>query len=185
MRKLFLFLILLFFTLVFSEDKPSLKKSINFTQNGENGEKLSKEDFAGYHELKRWASFQNMTLEPDSKLGMIKDGICRMVPPSGLNFYLEADPEIKRKIYLFLDLTTYINQNNKDMPLRSLKIIVGGKLKKTVNFQYKVAAENPVRIDLEPSDIEGEKINIRLEPSIATGGRFWGIWDAFYSFQKE
>ncbi|MDX1961291.1 MAG: hypothetical protein SFU98_22170 [Leptospiraceae bacterium] len=177
--------IFLFSFCLLSSDEPSLKKSINFTQKSESGESLAKEDFAGYHELKRWASFQNIFLQPDNPMGMLKDGICRMIPETGLKFYLEAPVETKKKIYLFLDITTYENPNNVNIPNRRLKVYIGGKLKTTILFQQGHVEENPARITLEPSDLKAGRINVFLEPDVTTGGRFWGIWDAFYSFSKE
>jgi len=180
----FILLSMIVFTFLFSESMP-LKKSINFSQKGEEGKSLAKEDFAGYHELKRWASFQNIQLQPDSNLGMIKDGICRMIPEEGLTFYLEADPEIKKNIYLYLDITTYENPNKMNLPSRNLKVYVGGKLKKIIQFKQDHIEPNPARITVEPSDIQSGRINVRLEPTATMGGKFWGIWDAFYSFSKE
>jgi hypothetical protein len=182
--KLILILFLLF-NLETQSEESNLKKSINFNHKGENGEALSKEDFMGYHELKRWASSQNIYLQPDSPLGAIKDGICRMIPETGLKFYLEAPIETKKKIYLYLDLTTYENLNKSKVPPRSIKVYISGKLKKIIYFKEDHQEENPAIISLEPSDLQSGRINIFLDPSSTSGGRFWGIWDAFYTFTKD
>jgi hypothetical protein len=143
------------------------------------------EDYAGYPELKRWALFEGLYLQPDSSIGGVRDGECRMISAEGLTFYLEVDKELSRKLYLYLDFTTYEARANKKYPIRTLQILVKNKHRKTIQFNPAKVEENPVRLELDRSDLENGRINIKLLPDIIEGGRFWGIWDAFYSFEKE
>jgi hypothetical protein len=177
-------LFLLFVFSIFSEEE-NYKKYINFTQQGEKGEKLQAEEFAGFDELRRWALFQSLTLHPDSPLNGLKDGICRMIPQEGLDFYLSYNPTDKRKIYIYFDLTTYSNLGNSNQPDRTLFIKVNGRHKSKVIFSKTSTANNPHRISIDPSEAPNGRINISLQPDSALTGRFWGIWDVFYSYAKE
>ena len=168
-----------------ANELPPFKKSINFNHLGEKGEKLNPEDFAGYDELRRWANFQSMSLKLDSNKYGIKDGICRMIPTNGFSFYLTFDTAIKKTIYLYLDLTTYESQDNQTYPIRSLSVLINGKTKGKVLFDRKNAEINPYRIAIDPVECPTGRIDITLIPDSTANGRFWGIWDVFYSYVKE
>lgn len=148
-------------------------------------ENFQSEDYSGFPELKRWALFEGLYLQPDHPLGGVKDGECRLIPQSGLNFYLETDKELDRKLYLYLDFTTYESRSKKNYPVRTLQIFVKNRVRKTIQFHPSKVEENPVLIELDRSDLDDGRINIKLLPDFTEGGRFWGIWDAFYSFKKE
>ncbi len=180
MRKIFYFLLFLLASYVFGE---GIQNSINFTNLGEKD--LPKEAFGTYPELKTWALFQGMTLQRDSRMHNLHDGICRMIPNSGIKFYLETERELKKKLFLYLDLTTYTAKSNSKYPTRRLSVYIKGSLQKTVFFQPGLEQENPVMIVVDPSLIEDGRMNIELLPDYTEGGKFWGIWDAFYTFQKE
>jgi hypothetical protein len=179
---LFLFF---FCSTLFSQEE--LKKIAHFKiiEDRASNPDFKPEDYAGYPELKRWALFEGLYLQPDSTLGGIKDGECRMISSEGLSFYLEVDKELNRKLYLYLDFTTYESRANKKYPIRTLQIFVKNKNRKTIQFNPAKVEENPVRIELDRSDLENGRVNIKLTPDIIEGGRFWGIWDAFYSYEKE
>lgn len=157
--------------------------SINFTSVG--NKELPPEAFGYYYQLRKWANFQKMKLQKDSRLGGISDGICRMIPNEGLEFYLEVPPNLKKKIFLYLDFTTYEAESDSKFPTRSLTILIKGKQKKIIYFQPGAVEENPTMIPIAPEDILDNKIYIKLIPDHTEGGRFWGIWDAFYSTKKE
>lgn len=177
--------IFLFLTLsqILYAEQAEHKNSLNFTSIGNTS--LPPEAFGYYYQLRKWANFQKMKLHKDSRLGGISDGICRMIPSEGLEFFLEVPHNMKKKIFLYLDLTTYEAKEDSKFPTRSLSILISGKQKKVVYFQPGAIAENPVEISLEPSDIQHNRINIKLIPDHTEGGKFWGIWDAFYSTKKE
>ena len=177
-----LFLLLTFN--IFSEEE-NFKKFINFNHKGEKGEKLQIEDFAGFDELRRWALFQSLTLHPDNPKNGLKDGICRMIPKEGLDFYLNYNPIDKRRIYIYFDFTTYSNLGNSNQPNRTLFIKINGKYKSKVIFTKDSIATNPHRVSIDPSEAPDGRINISLQPDSALSGRFWGIWDVFYSYAKE
>ncbi len=182
MRFIFFFLIIIFF-IVANETK--LKKFINFTEKNEYGEKLNPEDYKTFGELKRWANFQNLSLLPDSPKYGLKDGIARIIPVEGLNFYLTHDSNIKKTIYVYFDFTTYQNIGNKDAPIRSLSIFVNDKQKSNVVFDKDKLEANPFRISIDPSEVSSGRINLKLVPDSLVAGRFFGIWDVFYSYSKE
>lgn len=177
-------LTLLLTNALLSKENDTYKKSINFTTLSQK-EGIIPSDYMGYSELSRWASYQMLYLKPDSPIYGIKDGICRMVPTEGISFYLTIPPETKEKVYLYLDLTTYEKVGNVTLPTRSLNIYVSKQLKKVVYFRTDKTEENPIMIPLDPIDFSSGKIEVNLSPDSTTSGRFWGIWDAFYSFQKE
>lgn len=158
------------------------KKFINFNNLGKNN--VPSEDYSGYAALRRWANFQGLQLNPDNGAFGIKDGICRMIPPGGLSFqmYIQANQHYKATLYL--DLTNYQNINNYDYPPRHLKIYINRHLKKIVYFHRDKHTTNPVVIPLDIIDYADGIIIVRLEPG-TTMGRFWGIWDAFYTYQGQ
>ncbi len=182
MKNMFLFFFLAV-SLIFAEE-VSIKTFINFSRM-EQASNIPSEHYGYYHELKKWANFQNMYLQPDSKRGNIHDGVCRMIPSKGLEFVLEAQPNEKRKLFLYLDLTTYKAKPNSKFPSRSLSIFLGKKLKKVVVFRPGVIADNPTLVHVDPDDIQEGKIFVKLIPDHTEGGMFWGIWDAYYTYQKE
>ena len=181
------FFILLFFVVatLTAEETAPFKKSINFNHQSEKGEKLNPEDFAGYDELRRWANFQSMSLRMDSDKYGLKDGICRMIPAKRISFYLSFDTTVKKTIYLYLDLTTYEALNNQTYPARSLSVLINGRTKAKVLFDRKNPETNPYRIAIDPVECPTGRIDITLIPDSSANGRFWGIWDAFYSYVKE
>ena len=182
-----LFIISILFTCfeLVADELPPFKKSINFNHLSEKGEKLNPEDFAGYDELRRWANFQSMSLRIDSDKYGLKDGICRMIPSKGLSFYLTFDTSVKKTIYLYLDLTTYEALNNQTYPVRSLSVLVNGRTKGKILFDRKNAEINPYMIPIDPVECPSGRINVTLIPDSTANGRFWGIWDVFYSYSKE
>ena len=182
---IFLFSFLIFLSGISADELPPFKKSIQFNHKGEKGEKLNPEDFAGFDELRRWANFQSMGLKMDSDKYGLKDGICRMIPTEGLSFYLTFDTSVKKPIYLYLDLTTYEAQDNQSYPVRSLSVIVNGKTKAKILFDRKNQETNPYRITIDPVECPSGRINVTLLPDSTANGRFWGIWDVFYSYVKE
>lgn len=183
--KLFIILLVSILTTLAADELPPFKKSINFTHLGEKGEKLNPEDFAGYDELRRWANFQSMSLRMDSDKYGIRDGICRMIPTKGFSFYLSFDTSIKKTLYLYLDLTTYEGLDNQTYPVRSLTVLVNGKTKGKVIFDRKNSETNPYRISIDPVECPTGRIDVTLIPDSTANGRFWGIWDVFYSYIKE
>lgn len=187
MVRLFILLLLCVVNNLSYADESGYKKFINFNHKSESGEKLKSEDFAGYDELQRWALFQSLKLLPDSDKDPhgLKDGICRMIPSEGFSFYLTADSSIKKRIYVYLDLTTYVNINNTSYPVRSLNVFLNNQLKKTVYFDRNKIHTNPTIVYVDPSEIRGDRITIKLVPASSSTGRFWGIWDAYYSYIKE
>ena len=166
-------------------NETKLKKFINFNEKNEYGEKLNQEDYKTFSELKRWANFQNLSLLPDSPKYGLKDGIARMIPVEGLEFYLTHDTDIKKTIYIYFDLTTYQNIGNKTAPIRSLSIFVNDKLKSKAIFDKEKLESNPFRISIDPNEASSGRINIKLIPDALQAGRFFGIWDVFYSYAKE
>ena len=108
-----------------------------------------------------------------------------MIPAKGLSFYLSFDTAIKKTIYLYLDLTTYEALNNQTYPARSLSVLINGRTKAKVLFDRKNPEINPYRIAIDPVECPTGRIDITLIPDSSANGRFWGIWDAFYSYVKE
>ena len=177
-------IILIGFSSIFTEENQVLKKSINFTHLGEKGEKLNREDFATFDELRIWAKFQMLEIIPDNNLYSLKDGICRMIPEQGLIFFFTFDTSIKKTIYIYLDLTAYKAHPNSSYPSKSLNIYLNDKFKSKVVFQKERLFQNPVRLTLDPAESSSGRIDVKIIPESTTFGRFWGIWDAFYSFEK-
>lgn len=145
---------------------------------------MNHEDSATFDELRTWAKFQMLEIIPDSSLFGLKDGICRMIPEAGFSFFFTIDTSVKRTIYLYFDLTSYKAHSNSTYPSRTLNIYVNGKLKERVTFQKERVFKNPVRVSLDPAESPGGRIDVKLVPDPTTYGRFWGIWDAFYSFER-
>ncbi len=183
--KLFIILILSLLAGLSADETAPFKKSINFNHQSEKGEKLNPEDFAGYDELRRWANFQSMSLRMDSDKYGIKDGICRMIPSKGLSFYLTFDTAVKKTIYLYLDITTYESLNNQTYPVRTLSVLINGRTKGKITFDRKNSDPNPYMISIDPVECPTGRIDITLIPDSTANGRFWGIWDVFYSYVKE
>ncbi len=167
-----------------SKTLPELKKYINFTHLSEKGDHLSPEDTCSYDNLKIWANFQSLKILPDNPLYGLKDGICRTIPNEGLSFFLTADPNIKSTLYLYLDLTTYqpIGKERK-FSLHELTVKINGKTKEIIKFEYDKIQKNPARIPVYPEEFPDGRIEIFLSPNYSTTGRFWGIWDTFYSYE--
>jgi hypothetical protein len=124
-------------------------------------------------------------LLPDSPKYGLKDGIARMIPIEGLEFYLTHDTNIKKTTYIYFDFTTYQSVNNKTIPTRSLSIYVNDKFNSKVVFAKDKLEANPFRISVEPNESISGRINIKLIPDSIQTGRFFGIWDVFYSYAKE
>jgi hypothetical protein len=185
MSKVIPLFILLFSFGLLAQDEVKRIARFKMIEDRSQGVEVKPEDYAGYPELKRWALFEGLFLQPDHPLGGIKDGECRFIPNEGLSFYLEADKELKSKLYLYLDFTTYESRANKKYPVRTLQVYVKNRNRRTIEFNPNKIQENPIRIDLDRSDLDDGRINIKLVPDAIEGGRFWGIWDAFYSFEKE
>jgi hypothetical protein len=184
-HKLFIILILSLLTALSADETAPFKKSIQFNHQSEKGEKLNPEDFAGYDELRRWANFQSMSLRMDSDKYGLKDGICRMIPSKGLSFYLTFDTAVKKTIYLYLDLTTYDSLNNQTYPIRTLSVLINGRTKGKITFDRKNSDANPYMIPIDPVECPTGRIDVTLIPDSTANGRFWGIWDVFYSYVKE
>jgi hypothetical protein len=180
--KRFLTLVFFSFFSILPIENIAYKKSINFTNVGE---KEKSGEYNGYAELSRWANHQMLYLLPDNPSFGIKDGICKIVPKEGLAFFLTIDPTIKNTVYLHLDLTTYKNIKNKDYPIRYLNIYVSKQLKKTVYFNKGLVTKNPTVLLLDPTDFSNGKIEVVLEADATQNGKFWGIWDAFYTFKID
>ena len=171
MSKVIPLFILLFSFGLLAQDEVKRVARFKMIEDRSQGIEVKPEDYAGYPELKRWALFEGLFLQPDH--------------PLGLSFYLEADKELKSKLYLYLDFTTYESRANKKYPVRTLQVYVKNRNRRTIEFNPNKIQENPIRIDLDRADLEDGRINIKLVPDAIEGGRFWGIWDAFYSFEKE
>jgi hypothetical protein len=184
-HKLFIILILSLLTALSADETAPFKKSIQFNHQSEKGEKLNPEDFAGYDELRRWANFQSMSLRMDSDKYGLKDGICRMIPSKGLSFYLTFDTAVKKTIYLYLDLTTYDSLNNQTYPIRTLSVLINGRTKGKITFDRKNSDANPYMIPIDPVECPTGRLDVTLIPDSTANGRFWGIWDVFYSYVKE
>ena len=138
--------------------------------------------FGSFHELKLWANYQMMEILPDDNSYGLSDGICQFVPNTGLEFFLTADSEKKRPVQLYLDIAIFrITNPGMKFPPHKLKIYINRKLKKTVEFGKMITS--PVQVSIDPSELEHDKINVFLEPDV-TKGKFWCIWDAFYSYEK-
>ncbi|MCB1159934.1 MAG: hypothetical protein H7A25_01455 [Leptospiraceae bacterium] len=184
MNYFFIILLLLSLKPVFSDDINQYKKSLNFNPILEKEEAGSAEDYTDYSALRRWANYHSLHLIPDNPAAGLKDGICRMVPPKGLKFYLTANPDWKRSLYLHLDLTRYRSIRPIEIHPKGLRIFVGDQLKQVVYFSSESQEENPVVIQLGPTDFPNGRIEINLIPE-DTIDRFWGVWDAFYSLKRE
>ncbi|PJZ68087.1 hypothetical protein CH373_03385 [Leptospira perolatii] len=176
------------------------------TKNYENfslpmgGEKYISEDYRTYPELSVWALHNGMKLAPDRKdaapgagTGILFDNQCRMIPVDGLEVLLVADPDRKDLLYIYLDLTLYqISSSSSALQKRELRIFVNGIEKERVRFpnqnlyQKSIYSRSPpVRIEVDPAELVNGRMIVKLEPDPGDTGRFWGIWDIFYSYNKE
>ncbi|MBE7412378.1 MAG: hypothetical protein L6Q54_12495 [Leptospiraceae bacterium] len=181
----FLFLIFMFFFIsnLASKTLPDIKKYINFTHLSEKGESLKPEETCSYDNLKVWANFQSLKLLPDDPAYGLKDGICRSIPSEGLSFFLTADPTIKSTLYLYLDLTTYESIGKNTQSIQKLSVKINGKVKETIIFDYAKTPKNPAKIPVFPEEFPDGRIEVFLSPNYSSVGRFWGIWDVFYSYK--
>jgi hypothetical protein len=82
-------------------------------------------------------------------------------------------------------LTTYESLNNETIPPRSLSIFINGRAKGKILFNYKNSETNPYIISIDPVECPTGRIDITLIPDSSANGRFWGIWDVFYSYSKD
>ncbi|XDD50806.1 hypothetical protein AB3N59_03135 [Leptospira sp. WS92.C1] len=178
-----------------SEENPKFKKFINFDHRGEDGAPLHTEDFRTYAELSTWAIHNGMQLErdrPDSApgagTGRLQSGLCRMIPEEGLRFYLTADPSRNEPLFVQLDLTQFTyTERPKGIKPRELKIFVNGVLKANVRFpgnSTSYSSQFPVRFRVDPGELIQGRMDFRLLPNAGEIGRFWGIWDVFYSYRN-
>ncbi len=192
---LWLFFLLFFSSFLYGESQE-FKKFINFNPILEEKKDYSPEDYAYFHELSAWANNHLLILEEDSNLLGLKDGICRAIPPEGFSFKLTIDSSQKRPVYLYLDVTKYksINSKNVQISPRTLSIYVNQNLKQTIYFNGKrnyingklVRGKRLIPINLDPVEFMNGDLWIKLVPDAITGtNRFWGIWDAFYTYKKE
>lgn len=165
---------------VFSQEKE-LKGFLSFGAD----EGLLTEDIATYPELKTWALYQFYELEEDHPAFGLQDSVCRMIPEGGLKFTLIHEKNQLRPVYLVLDLTKYKPSPKARFKTRSLSVFVNGRLMKTVHISKGKGFENPVRVALDPSILDGGRANVILKPSQNEVGRFWGIWDAFLTESDE
>ena len=180
MRTLVLFFLFTSILFEFSaQGKPIFIKMINFTSL----ENTIGANYATFQELKLWANYQMMELNPDHPGMGLKDGICRYIPEQGLSFQFTADPQIKRPVYIYLDMANYAFKKKMAVPVRKLGIIVNGKRKSSIYFSQMAKVTSPVRIDMDSAEMEFGRIQIRLLPDAASN--FWCIWDAYYSYEKD
>ena len=159
--------------------------SFDFIEDSNRDKSLKGEDFATYPELQRWALFQGLFLYPNHPLGGLLSSSCRMIPASGLSFIVEVDESDHRKFFLYLDLTTYESRQNTKYPTRTMHILVNGKHRKTVRYVSGVTEKNPVQLEIDRREVKDGRLYIKLQPDVEEGGRFWGVWDVFYSYEKE
>lgn len=172
-------------TLAFPKDLIAQEKEPkNFLSFGVE-EGLLTEDIGTYPELKTWALYQFYELDEDHPAFGLQDSVCRMIPENGLKFTLIHEKDQLKPVYLILDLTKYRPTAKARFKTRSLSVFVNGKELKTVHVSKGKGFENPVRIPLEPSSLQGGRANILLKPSQNEVGRFWGIWDAFLTQSDE
>lgn len=194
----FFWLLFFFVPICFlSSETEEINKFINFNPILEKSKKPHQpEDYAYYNELNAWAYNRGLKLLGDNNLFGLKDGICKTIPPSGLNFKLMIDASKKMPVYLYLDITRYRSMNKKKLraSARTLSIFVNGRIKQKIYFDGyqnylngKVVKGNSLQpIKLDPVEFREGELRIRLVPDPITGeNRFWGIWDAFYSYNHE
>lgn len=183
-----LFLFLCNFLGLLSHENTNFIRFKNFQREerspskSEQEKENSSEDIAGYNELKIWANYQMLDVLPDDPGYGLKDGICRFVPSSGVSFLLTANPEIKKKIHLFIDFAVFkpLSEYSAEMN-HSLKILINGKIKKIYYFSI-FSAKSPLMVDIDPSELDYDKLAIQLIPD-TTPGKFWCIWDSYYSYE--
>ena len=176
----------IFFTLgLTSKTLPELKKYINFNHLSEKSETLKPEDVCTYDNLKIWANFQSLKIIPDNPAYGLKDGICRTIPNEGLFFFLTADPSIKSTLYIYLDLTTYETLGPKKHTPQELTVKINGKVKEIIKFNYDKPQTNPKVLPVFSEEFPDGRNEVELIPNYSTTGRFWGIWDVFYSYEAS
>ncbi|MCB1193395.1 MAG: hypothetical protein H7A23_23320 [Leptospiraceae bacterium] len=191
-----LFILLFFSGFLYGGESQEFIKSINFNPILEDKKDYSPEDYAYFHELSAWANNHMLILEEDNKLLGLKDGICRAIPPEGFSFKLTIDVSHKRPVYLYLDVTRYksINSKNVSVSPRTLSIYVNQNLKQKIYFDGKrnylngklLKGNRLVPINLDPVEFMDGNLRIKLVPDVSMGvNRFWGIWDVFYTYNKE
>ena len=66
-----------------------------------------------------------------------------------------------------------------------MHILVNGKHRKTVRYVSGVTEKNPVQLEIDRREVKDGRLYIKLQPDVEEGGRFWGVWDVFYSYEKE
>lgn len=180
-----IYLFAVFFSFgITSKSLPEIKKYINFSQVSEKGEPNQPEDTCSYDNLRVWANFQSLRIRPDDPAYGLKDGICRTIPRHGLAFFLTADPNIKSTLYVYLDLTTYETIGKKRYPSQTLEVKINNKRKSLIRFESGLVQKNPAVVPVDPEEFFDGRIEILLTPSDSITGRFWGIWDVFYSYEK-
>ncbi len=167
-----------------SKSLPELKKYINFSQVSEKGESLKPEDTCSFDNLRVWANFQSLKIQPDNPSYGLKDGLCRTIPMQGLTFFLTADPNIKSTLYLYLDLTTYEFIGQNKFPPQTLEVKINNRKKEIIRFEPGFSQRNPAVIAIYPEEFPDGRMDISLTPNDTATGRFWGIWDVFYSYEK-
>ncbi|WP_244594396.1 LIC10729 family protein [Leptospira ryugenii] len=141
-------------------------------------EGLLPEDIATYPELRTWALYQSYELEPDSNFYSLENQVARMVPETGLRFFLEKENYTGGALYLYLDLTKFIPLKQAHAQNRRLAILLKGKVRKEIFWGKSKEFQNPVEIEVDSQDFIGSRLEIELIPSQNEVGRFWGIWDA-------
>ncbi|TGL63586.1 LIC10729 family protein [Leptospira sarikeiensis] len=174
------------------------------TKNFENfskpmgGENYISEDYRTFPELSIWAYHNGLKLAPDRKdpapgagTGRLFDNQCRMVPETGLDILLVADPDRKDNIYVYFDLTLFgKTENSAVLPDRELRISANGRMKRTVRFPDQnlytksiYGGTPPIYIIVDPSELKEGRLVLNLSPIAGEKGRFWGVWDVFLSYK--
>jgi hypothetical protein len=185
MGKLFFCFLLLSFLSIHSTEEIKQYQIFDFIEMSQKEKNLKTEDFSSFSELQRWALFQGLYLQPNHPKGGFLGPQCRMIPNEGYQFYLQVEKLTQRKLFLYLDITTYEARQNKTYPVRSLYIFINNKWRKTVRFIPESVETNPILLEVDRRDIIDGRLTIKLLPEVEEGGKFWGIWDAFYTFEKD
>lgn len=173
--------ICLLFCFITSIGSPEAIENSNFKKY-DSFEKLEDGNLITYRELSTWANHNGLELCPDKEDYGLNDSIGRFVPENGFSFYLVADPDDLRPIFLYLDLSEYkLKPNKLKFPSRGLKIRVNGNIRKRLRFPDP-KQKYPIEIVLDPSELlSGGRIDVDLIPFAGDGG-FWAIWDAFFAY---
>ena len=147
---------------------PVLKKFHNFGQE---------ENFGTFKEMKNWAKYQLMEVSPDHPGYGLKDGLFAWIRESGLEFVLQSDTSEKKQIFLYLDLLQFSPLNESAVMVPGvLNVYLNNKLETRIYSDARKNFTNPVKIQVDPSQLQNKRLFIRLVPGY---GRAWGIWDAF------